>query len=927
VPKNGFNRDLRQQLLARVSLFAVSATFATTMAGGAFAQSAPAPTAAAPSDSQIVVIVGVRASILNSLKMKKTADSITDGVSAEDIGKFPDENVAESLQRIPGVSIDRSGGEGQFVSINGLGPDFADVLVNGRAIANDTPGRSFSFDTVASELVSGVQVYKTANANIPEGGIGGTIDVITAKPFDYKGFKFAGSVTGQYESLSKKYNPQASFLISNRFLDGKLGVLASYTHQERQSRTYQVDNSAIIHNEFYDTSAYAYVEDSHADAWRMQDLTRHVVDEKRTRDGGTLSLQYQASDDLKLSVDYLYTKFNVATTDNSASNWFWDVKDVPSNVRDSNGVYTTFDHGIGDNASGYAYNVTKTYRPTTTQLLGFNAAWHATDKLLATFDASWSQSINDNRGLNSSQTLEILNQPGFYVHMDGGVPYFDQNGNLVSQANEPLLRARVNSNSGNYIKSDNVESKLDFKYAASDAVHLDFGMAYTDEKKDNEDWSTPAAITRMYQKNAEGEQIDYNSIISGIYRPGDVFGNSKLNGDMFLINGDALRTWMASPAALAGRNKNATAGGLAEFIANGRTWTAVKNGDSFLIDEKVSAAYFDAHWDTNLFGKPLNLIAGVRYAQTNLVSSGTEQILTGFTDGGGGQLLKVYSGGLTSVALKHNYSNWLPSLNAKLELSSDMILRFAASQTLTRPTLEDMAPQLTYGGTSKTNRSATGNNPDLKPFVSTNYDLSYEWYYNKKGALALAVFHKDVQNFIVNVAQMEVIPTITDPTYATFNVTRPRNAKRATIDGINASFTYTLDNGFGLQTNYTKVESNASLDRTNFAETFAIPGLSDTANFVGFYEKGPWSARVAYNWRSEFLANLFYDGSTEPRYFAPYHQIDARVAFKIDDHTSVSLSGTNITDEKVKSHGRYDNEFLTWDNYGSRYMLTVSTKY
>jgi len=219
-------------LLRTCSMMALAASFAVGTAAHAEdlqdASDAPHSAATEPDQAETqtaaevpgedIVVTGVRASLARSLEAKRRADSIVDVVTAEDIGKFPDQNVAETLQRVPGVSIDREGGEGRFASVNGLGPDFVSVLVNGRQMANDNPDRSFSFDTIASELVSTVKVYKSANAIIPEGGIGGTIDVITAKPFDFDGFVFNGKVGAIYQDNSDKFAPQASFLISDRFL-------------------------------------------------------------------------------------------------------------------------------------------------------------------------------------------------------------------------------------------------------------------------------------------------------------------------------------------------------------------------------------------------------------------------------------------------------------------------------------------------------------------------------------------------------------------------------------------------------------------------------------------------------------------------------------------------------------------------------------
>lgn len=440
------------RLLLQASTMALA--WATCMAAAPVRAQTADPEA---SNLDEVVVTGVRAAIERSLILKRQSDVILDAVSAEDVGKFPDANVAEALQRVPGVSIDRQGGEGRFVSINGLGPAFASVLVNGRAVANDNPDRSFSFDTIASELVSTANVFKSSNASLPEGGVGGTIDVITARPFDYAGYKFSGNIGALYEENSGDTTPQASFIISNRFLNGDLGLLASFTRQERRSKTYSVENSATIENLFFDADAYAYVADDLDDAWRMQDLTRSVTEEHRTRTGGSVAVQYAVNDAWLLTADYIYSKFDVVTNANSVSNWFWAVQDNSRNVRDANGVYTTFDHALDRDLTGYAFIKQEHYRPTETHMLGFNAEWSPSDNLSGRFDIAWSSAINDNRGRDRDFTLEALNLPGFLVITPdgGGVPYFEGAAAFVpSDSNANQLRARINSNSGAYVESE-----------------------------------------------------------------------------------------------------------------------------------------------------------------------------------------------------------------------------------------------------------------------------------------------------------------------------------------------------------------------------------------------------------------------------------------------------------------------------------------
>lgn len=880
-----------------------------------------------------IVVTGVRAAIDRSLSLKRASDVILDAVSAEDVGKFPDANVAEALQRVPGVSIDRQGGEGRFVSINGLGPEFASVLVNGRAVANDNPDRSFSFDTIASELVRTANVYKSSNASLPEGGVGGTIDIITARPFDYAGFKFSGNIGALYEENSGETTPQASFILSNRFLNGDLGVLASFTRQERKSRTYAVQNSATIANLFFDPDAYAYVADDLDEAWRMQDLTRSVTEEHRTRTGGSLAVQYQPNDALLLTADYVYSKFNVETDTNSVSNWFWAVQDNARNVVDANGVYTTFDHAVDRDLTGYAFIKQQHFRPVETHMLGFNAKWTPVDNFSGTFDLAWSSAINDNRGRDRDYTLEALNQPGFLVITPGGggVPYFEGASVFIpSNSNVNQLRARINSNSGSYVESENWQSRADFKYEVNDRFRVDFGASFNQARKQNEFWQTPMAIRRMYHQNASGQQIDTNSIITGISRPGDVFGNARLNGDMFIINGDALRAWMANPVNLANRTRNPTAGGLQEFNANGRTWNAVKTGDSYVITEDVTAAYVELHYDTELMGRSLKLVGGLRFADTALTSVGTSRILVDLIKSPGevtGILTPIYSSDdLASVSVDNSYQNWLPSLNARLDLTDNMILRVAASQTLTRPTLEELAPSMTYGSLFEVARYATGSNPHLKPFVSTNFDASWEWYYARESAISIAYFHKTIEDYIVSTVATETIGSVSNPAYQTFQVTRPRNAEEATIEGMTLSWIQSFDFGGGFQANYTMVSGDVS-SSSDPTMNFALPGLSDTLNVVAFYERGPFAARVAYNWRDGFLAQPNYGGTGEPRLYEAYQQIDARISYEVRPGVTVALDAVNLTKETVSTRGRYQNQFISYQDYGRRFTIGLTARF
>ena len=888
-----------------------------------------------------ITVTGTRASLARSLAAKRNADSIVDVITAEDIGKFPDANVAETLQRVPGVSIDRSGGEGRFASVNGLGPEFVSVLVNGRTIANDNPDRSFSFDTIASELVSSVKVYKSANAIIPEGGIGGTIDIITARPFNYSGFVASAKVGGLYEGNSKELTPQASFLISNRFFDGRLGILASFNYFARNNRTYRVQNSAVIPNLFFDFNSYAYVGEEGEDAFRMQDLERAVDEQKRERIGGTVALQYQATENLELTLDYIYSKLKVENNNNSTMNWFWAVQDTANNVKDDKGVYTTFDHMVNGNVTGYAFTNAKTYRPVETHALGFNAKWGITDSLSANFDVSGSRTINNNRGLDRDYTVEALNQGGFLVKTDGGVPWLEgPNLYVPGEDNQAPLRARITSDSGTYVKSENWQARGDFTFKPAGPVFVNFGGSIAQKRKQNEFWQTPNAIRRMYHGNAYNQPIDTDSIVTGILRPGDVFGNPLLSGDMFIIDGEALRAWMADPVNIANRTRNAGAGGLQEFIANGRTWNAVKSGDSYVIRERVASAYADVHFQTELGGGPFELIGGLRYTHTDLASTGTSRILIDLEEpetciptpnnpcGSTGILMPIFAptNERNETTVDNSYDNFLPSLNARWEFSPGFVARFSAAKTLTRPLLESLAPTISYRSLFKSGRSAVGSNPNLKPFTAINLDASLEYYYGKGNGFSVAAFYKDISDYIVETEAMESIDTITNPAYRMFSIRRPRNAESAHVEGVTVSWLHTFDFGLGFQTNYTKVSGKVS-SKSDPTQNFSLPGVSDTANLVGFYERGPIGLRVAWNWRDKFLAQPSYGGYNLPRYFRAFSQIDARLSLQAPMDISLALDVVNLTNKKTYSYGVSENAFISYNDYGRRITLTASKKF
>lgn len=959
----------------------ITSALALSITPPLLAQDAEAEAEAESGVVEEVVVTGIRKSVFEGLDIKRTSGVIVDAISAEDMGQFPDINLAEALQRVPEVAIDRSGGEGRFVTIRGLGPEFNSVLLNGRRLATNDRGREFSFDTIATEMVKTLKVYKTQSAVIREGALGGTVDIVTARPMDYDGLTMQGSVDALYDDNADSWDPQVSFQISNTFADGKFGALLSVSRQNRATRTYLTNTGGIRTEDqfFVSAYAYAYTNGSLGRAYRPIELNRSVIDENRERTGLYGALQFRPNDQLEINVDYLYSAFDVETTVQSVSNWFWAV-DPPASMADDpalnlapweadrirsnsqtmvdgNGVFTRMSHGglYGNSGNSQAYNRQDDFRDTETQMLGFNLDYRFNDRNALSIDAAWSEALTDNPGLNQRRSTEILGQPESIINLEGPVPWIESSPDtlLADPANIPLLRVRRQHNSGNDVDAENYEFGARYDFQFNDAVMFRLGGLYESASKTDDDYLTPDDVQTLYHRGNFFLPTDRaDELLGGILQVNSTdFGQpAAANNNIFIINSAAFNAFIndqATADAVLAQNSGdaATQRRYDAFVANGG-FGAVLTGNAWEVEEKVTSLYLDVDWDFQMGSVFSTLTAGIRYANTDLDAIGFSQIVTDLIeypcDNNPNQtcLEPVYApsdgpDGLTTQKLSNSYSDWLPSLNLKMDLREDLVMRLAASQSLTRPILEDMAPRFRAGAMTPTIRTAQSNNAELTPYTSNNLDASLEWYYKPASVLAGSMFWKDVDDFIVtNVVDDVVVDTISNPEYQTFTVQMPANAESAKIWGWSINWTHYFESGFGIQANYTDIETDREFDGTVFNQSqVVIPGLSDVFNLVGFYENGPFTARIAYNWRDEFLISsqfasgyVWGEAFNEAQFAAEYEQVDARISYAWKGLT-FSLEGINLTDSEYSEHGRFDNLFISHQKFGTRYILGVSGKF
>jgi len=389
------------------------------------------PAVAADADAQaketeVIEVRGIRGALGRAMDAKREAGGVVDSISAEDIGKFPDTNLAESLQRITGVSIDRSGGEGQLITVRGFGPQFNTVLVNGRQMASENQSRAFSFDTIASELVKSLDVHKTSTATMQSGGIGSTVNVNTARPFAINGFKVAGSIKGIYDENSEETTPQVSALISNTFNDDSLGVLFALSHQERETRLNQaqmdgwLENVGVPNPQTADGQAYT------GNIFSPRNYDHKVTTKERTRTNANLVIQYAPTDNLIVTADALYSDFDVETDTTSYGHWFTAPNiegfgDASGATVDENGTVIDLYQEVGLATDMHAK---KFDRLTESKALGLNFDWDVNDNLNMKFDFSHSTAerfANNGRG-DQLSLIGYANRVRFQVD-DNILPY------------------------------------------------------------------------------------------------------------------------------------------------------------------------------------------------------------------------------------------------------------------------------------------------------------------------------------------------------------------------------------------------------------------------------------------------------------------------------------------------------------------------
>ncbi|HEU4967868.1 TonB-dependent receptor [Sphingomonas sp.] len=872
--------------------------FALLAAGQAGAQTTATADASAGED---IVVTGIRESQAASIETKRQSDVISDVITAEDIGKFPDKNVAESLQRIPGVVINREFGEGERVSVRGTAPNLTKTLLNGHSVATAdwfildqlAATRSFNYLILPADVVGRLEVYKSPQADIEEGGVGATINVLTRNPLDLKSFTVTGSVQGVYSDRSEKFNPQASALVSWKNDAETFGILLSGVYQKRETRRDGVET--LGYQSYSLAGQNVQIPTLIGSALFRQDRERY---------GGNIGIQFRPSDALEINITGLYSRFNADNFNQNYLLWPGRALGDGGTVVNPKVVDGTLVSGqVTSLASSRAvvYDAISRQAFADTKSADFDLNYRPADSSLIHFKAGWTKArgntINEDfieTAAPGTITFDLTTQApsGSVISPDATSPA----GMLIDFGRRPTVRS---SDEEKYAYLD-FEQQVD--WGPLNALKL--GVKYTDHDRSALWLSTNGGVF-VPGLDCSGHPCTAADFATGTLTPDDFLKNIASAGtltDYWTVDQGKLRSIFASQSA-ANRQR---------FLVASST---------FDVNEKAYGGYAMAklggdNWRGNI---------GVRVVRT-------DQTAHGNLLGAPNPTNTSPFGNYTPITTKHSYTDVLPSANLSIDLDPTIVLRFAAGRTVARPDFADIAPGVNLNGTTLT---GSGGNSQLKPFRANQYDVSLEWYPDRQTIVALALFYKDILSYIVNQTTTETFPTQFDvpgsqPAVCTpiagnanlFNCPYQINRRSNGPGGRNQGFEFQVSRpiwgGFGAIASYTYSDA-----KSNNGDP--IPQNSKhTVNLTGYYENSLLSARLSYTYRSKFFIDI---DRNAPLNEHALESLDASVSFNVTDNVALTADAVNLTNEKIIQYsGTLTRPRAIYDN-GRQFYIGARVKF
>jgi iron complex outermembrane receptor protein len=923
----------------RKTLLAASIIASLCMVGSIHAQTAtqsasgPQPAAATQSSDQTadqakakqletVTVTGIRASLQASMDTKRNADAIVDAITAEDIGKFPASNVAEALAQVPGVTLDRQFGATQRVSINGMDPSLNLTLLDGHPVAqavwlyDDAPNRGFNYSLLAPEVVGSLEVYKSPEARLAEGALGGTVIMHTIKPLDVPSNTLTGSFGVNYNDMVENSRPSGSVFYSWHNDDKTFGVDVSAQHYEQfQNREgmevfgYQTVSSLAAGNTAIQNElASGKIKGSDL---VPQEVNAANFQQTEKRDSVTSNIQWKPTQQFSVNLGLMYARDNLDNTNQSMYPWAANSPAGITSLNEGpNGIITSGTQAgtpcvndLGCTSTAHTYTDNNARKSViTTKGVDLTAEYKGD-----TWRLSGQAGVSVSRNPMEQAVKEIFYGGGYSWSLNKGAQFDDP-----STANDPNYWAD-NGWAGNLGKE---------LYKAKDTYgQLDF-------TKDFDSFLNSISVGARYASHWESQTLNVFTGAETLTLSQIGYGGlTNLSGakDLGLNQSMVQHVQTAGAQAIFDAIQNSPGFGVAQDPNS--YWD-----NTFAVQQQNSAAYLQANFGTdNLHGN-----IGARFVHTENTSSGwVIPAPCASADVWGCN----FPAGFGYITQDSTHNDWLPSFNIAYNVTPDFVLRGAGSETIAYAPYNQMAP---YFAANDTVLTASAGNPNVNPYRAVNWDGSAEWYFNPQSLLAVSFFYKNVLNYIVNEAtfQQRINGSWTLPGFAdgltgqslvasgqctaagicNYSVSAPEDGGRATVKGGTLSYQQAYAYGFGLRANYTYSDANTKSGG-------ALPYNSKNSYTVApYYEEGPYSASVAYSYRSSYLAGGYVAGAA-PTYIDGFKELDATLGYEINNNFSVTLNMLNLLNSKyyayLGSKTQLANEYVT----GRQYMLKANFKF
>lgn len=840
-------------------------------------------------DLSTITVTGIRASLQKSLTTKRNSDAIVDAITAEDIGKFPDTNVAESLAHVPGITIDRQFGQGARVSINGVDPSLNLTLLNGQPVASlahlygAQPNRGFDFTQLPSQIVGRLEVYKSYEARLPEGSIGGTIILHTREPLDLPANTVSANVGYAYNDQASEGKPNAALVYSWKNADNTFGVAVSGEHFSEQIDRQGVE--AFSYNKMSDWAAASPAVAAaiangtvSPDDQAPSEVNAAWFQQTRKRDSATVGLQFRPNERFEGDVNMLYVR-------EKFDNWNQSLYPIPaftpgnitsvtkgeggivgghvcgsdtpgcadaSSLLDSNirrSVVTTKDIDLKGKYRGQGWNLTGQ--------IGYTKADNpSSDQVFIEPNYTGGYTFDINKGVNFDSPEAARNPANWSTDPANG-GFAGNHGVIPAESREKYAQLDFGKDLDGFINEFRV------------------GVRYNDH--------TESQTQHVFQGVNSGTLADigsggYTSLLDDL----GSYGDTDLAHHIQAGKGSQTDYVLGSPLNI---------DDAASFL----------NG-TYSVNQKTSAAYVQADYA----GDVVHGNVGVRYVHTKTAG-------TGYTYAGVPDVATA-----NYQTNKATQGNWLPAINFAFDANENIVLRFAAAKVLAWPAYNQLVGNLFLNDSVLT---GTGGNASLSPYKATNFDASAEYYFNDQSAIALALFYKKVDNYVLSLASPEEHYNTTDKMVDTYSITRPTNAGSGKIKGFNLSYQAPFANtGFGVSANYTYAKGTSDSGAP-------LPYNSKNSYSLSpYYEKGPLNARITYNYRSKYFAGGYVAGAP-PSFVDNYASLDASVSWNFTDKLSLNLDALNLTNETYFQYYASKQFIAAKYKNGRRYIANLRFKF